>query len=52
MIKGMDEKRADIIPAGILVLEAIFNLFDIKEMLVSSAALKEGIIAEQILRPL
>jgi len=47
-IKGMDEKRADIIPAGILVLEAIFEIFHIKEMLVSSAALKEGVIAEMI----
>lgn len=48
LIKGMDEKRADIIPAGILVLETIFNLFKIKQMLVSSAALKEGVIAEMI----
>jgi exopolyphosphatase / guanosine-5'-triphosphate,3'-diphosphate pyrophosphatase len=48
-IPGIDPKRADILPAGFLILDEFFNLFDIKEAIVSIAALKEGVIAEQII---
>lgn len=48
LIPGIDEKRADIIPAGVLVLNEIFAMLNITEMLISGAALKEGIIQEQI----
>jgi exopolyphosphatase/guanosine-5'-triphosphate,3'-diphosphate pyrophosphatase len=47
-IQGMEIKRADIIPAGLLILRKAFEIFDIKEMVVSENALREGIIIETI----
>jgi exopolyphosphatase/guanosine-5'-triphosphate,3'-diphosphate pyrophosphatase len=47
-IKGIEEKRADIIPVGLMILRQIFNLFNIEEMTVSDFALREGIILESI----
>jgi len=47
-IPGMEEKRADIIPAGVLILNQIFKFFRIKEVRVSSYALREGIILDMI----
>ncbi len=47
-IAGMDEKRADIIPAGIIILKTIFDLFDIQEMTISNYALREGIIIDTL----
>lgn len=43
-IAGLDAKRADIIPAGLLILSKIFEKFEIHEMTVSGYALREGII--------
>ncbi|MGK9477596.1 Ppx/GppA phosphatase family protein [Melioribacter sp. OK-6-Me] len=47
-IKGLDEKRADIIPAGVIILETIFKLLEIKEMTISGYALREGIIIDTL----
>ncbi len=47
-IKGLEAKRADIIPAGMLVLKKIFDLFGIRKMTVSEFALREGILLEMI----
>ena len=47
-IKGMEVKRADIIPAGILILKKAMEILDIKNMTVSENALREGIIIETI----
>ena len=47
-IKGMEIKRADIIPAGLLILRKVFEVLNIKEMTVSENALREGIIIETI----
>ncbi|MEM7181706.1 MAG: Ppx/GppA phosphatase family protein [Spirochaetota bacterium] len=47
-IPGMDTKRADIIVAGSIILEEIFNKFNIKTMTVSDFALREGIILDTI----
>lgn len=47
-IKGLEPKRADIIPAGIIILKKIFELFNIKEMTVSGFALREGILIDLI----
>ena len=47
-IEGMEVKRADIIPAGLLILRKAFDVFDIDEMTVSENALREGIIIETI----
>jgi exopolyphosphatase/guanosine-5'-triphosphate,3'-diphosphate pyrophosphatase len=44
----MEVKRADIIPAGILILKRAFEIFDIKNMTISENALREGIIIETI----
>ncbi|MFA3781749.1 HD domain-containing protein [Melioribacteraceae bacterium 4301-Me] len=47
-IKGMDEKRADIFPAGIIILSKIFELFELKKMTISAYALREGIVIDTI----
>ena len=41
---GIEAKRADILPAGLLILNKVFELFRINEMVVSGYALREGII--------
>jgi len=43
-IPGMEKNRADILPAGLLILNKIFQLFKIKEIVISGYALREGII--------
>jgi exopolyphosphatase/guanosine-5'-triphosphate,3'-diphosphate pyrophosphatase len=45
-ISGLDVKRADIIPAGIIILDEIINLFDLKRMTISGYALREGIVID------
>lgn len=47
-IEGMEIKRADIIPAGLLILSEVFNTFKLNEMTVSENALREGIIIDTI----
>lgn len=47
-ILGMEEKRADIIPAGLIILKTIFDLFSIKEITISEYALREGIVIDTI----
>lgn len=47
-IEGMEIKRADIIPAGLLILNEVFRKFRLKEMTVSENALREGIIIDTI----
>ena len=44
----MEQRRADIIPAGVMILEKIFQLFNINEMRLSDYALREGIILDAI----
>ena len=43
-IDGMEYKRADIIPAGLLILQRSFELFNIKDMIISEYALREGVV--------
>ncbi len=47
-IEGMEIKRADIIPAGLLILCQVFETFKLKEMTISENALREGIIIDTI----
>jgi exopolyphosphatase/guanosine-5'-triphosphate,3'-diphosphate pyrophosphatase len=47
-IEGMEIKRADVIPAGLLILCQAFETFKLKEMTVSENALREGIIVDTI----
>ena len=49
-IEGMEIKRADIIPAGLLILSQVFETFKLKEMTVSENALREGIIIDTIMK--
>jgi len=47
-IPGLDPGRADIIIAGALILEQIFQELKIKEMTVSDYALREGVVLDSI----
>jgi exopolyphosphatase/guanosine-5'-triphosphate,3'-diphosphate pyrophosphatase len=47
-IGGIEGKRADILPAGLLILRKVFNLFNIRDMVISEYALREGIILDTI----
>ena len=49
-IEGMEIKRADIIPAGLLILSEVFNTFKLDEITVSENALREGIIIDTIMK--
>lgn len=43
-ISGLSSSRADVIVAGMLLLQQIFDTLDIQHMLVSSGALREGVL--------
>jgi exopolyphosphatase/guanosine-5'-triphosphate,3'-diphosphate pyrophosphatase len=47
-IPGIDEKRAEIIPAGIIILSTIFKLFELDKITISGYALREGIIIDTL----
>lgn len=47
-VLGMEEKRADIIPAGLIILKTIFDLFAIEQITISEYALREGIVIDTI----
>jgi len=45
-IKGLEQKRADIFPAGIIILSEIFKAFGIKQLYVSTYAMREGMVLQ------
>ena len=47
-IPGLDEKRADIAPAGIIILSTIFDLLKLDNLTISGYALREGIILDSL----
>ncbi|MCF6271534.1 MAG: Ppx/GppA family phosphatase [Melioribacteraceae bacterium] len=47
-ITGLEDKRVDIIPAGVIILSTIFKKLDIKKLIISDYALKEGIILDLV----
>lgn len=47
-ISGVDESRADIILAGALIFEFFLEFLDIKEVTLSTFALREGIVIDAI----
>lgn len=47
-IKGLDSKRADTIPAGVIILNTIFEQVGIKKMTISGDALREGILIDTL----
>lgn len=49
-LPDLDEKRADIILAGVLVLEGVLARFDVSELVISEYALREGVFLDTIAR--
>lgn len=47
-LKGIDEKRIELLPAGLVLVKYILTTFGIKEVKISSQALREGIILRYI----
>ena len=47
-IPGLDEKRADIIVAGALILEESMRLLGVRKLTISSYALREGVIYDYV----
>ena len=47
-IDGMDAKRADIFPAGIIILQTIFEQLGIEALTISEYALREGIVIDTL----
>jgi exopolyphosphatase / guanosine-5'-triphosphate,3'-diphosphate pyrophosphatase len=48
-LPGIEEKRADLLPAGVTLLATIFAVFGIDEMVTSDWALREGIVLDAVL---
>lgn len=46
-IAGLTERRADVIVGGAILLDELFRAFDIKSMLVSPFALREGVLLDR-----
>ena len=44
-IEGLEEKRADVISAGVIILKTIFDSLMLKKMTISGFALREGIVS-------
>ncbi len=49
-LAGMEPERADIIVAGALILEAVFDVFGAGQMTVSENALREGVLLDTMMR--
>lgn len=47
-VPGIESKRADIIPAGLIILKKAFEIFYIKQMVLSEYALREGVVFDMI----
>jgi exopolyphosphatase/guanosine-5'-triphosphate,3'-diphosphate pyrophosphatase len=47
-IPGIEEKRADVIPAGLIILRQAFKIFNINKMVLSEFALREGVVFDMI----
>jgi exopolyphosphatase/guanosine-5'-triphosphate,3'-diphosphate pyrophosphatase len=47
-IQGMESKRADIIPPGLLILKTAFDFFNLDSITVADYALREGVIFDMI----
>ncbi len=49
-LAGLDEHRADVIVAGAVLLQQLFESLEIDEMRVSSHALREGVVLDRLAR--
>ena len=48
LLSNVDKPRASVLPAGVAILKAVFDQFNIDEMHVSDYALKEGLLYDTI----
>lgn len=48
-INGVEERRADIIPAGFIIVDSLFKTFGVKQFYVSTFSLREGVILAKYL---
>ncbi len=49
-VAGLEVRRSDIIPGGIIIISTIFRLLEIEKMVISNYALREGIIFDSLKR--
>jgi exopolyphosphatase / guanosine-5'-triphosphate,3'-diphosphate pyrophosphatase len=47
-VPGIEAKRADIIPAGFIILKKVLEIFKIEKMVLSEYALREGVVFDCI----
>ena len=47
-IGGLDDRRADVIVAGTLLLEGVFECFEVPSLTVSGYALREGVLLDRV----
>jgi exopolyphosphatase/guanosine-5'-triphosphate,3'-diphosphate pyrophosphatase len=47
-LPGVEEKRAELLPAGVTLLATIFDVFEIDEMVTSDWSLREGIVLDAV----
>jgi exopolyphosphatase / guanosine-5'-triphosphate,3'-diphosphate pyrophosphatase len=43
-MSGLDEKRVDLIVPGLILIDMIFKLFNLEEIVISDSALREGMV--------
>jgi exopolyphosphatase/guanosine-5'-triphosphate,3'-diphosphate pyrophosphatase len=46
-VPGLDDKRADIILGGAILLDEVFGVFGLDEMTISTSALREGVLFDR-----
>lgn len=51
-LKGLDEKRISLLPAGLVLVRFVLKTFGIEELTISEQALREGIVLRYIKRDL
>ena len=47
-LTGLDEKRVDLIVPGLILVNVIFSLFKLKEVVISDSALREGMVVHYL----
>ncbi|MDW8466483.1 MAG: hypothetical protein RML35_10010 [Chloroherpetonaceae bacterium] len=49
-VPGLDPQRADLIVPGLVLFNVVMRLFDLKEIMISEYALREGIVLDYLAR--
>ncbi|MBF0586549.1 Ppx/GppA family phosphatase [Prosthecochloris sp. N3] len=49
-LTGLDEKRVDLIIPGMVLVDVIFRVFKLKEIVISDSALREGMVIQHLLQ--